>query len=186
MAKIKKGDQVIVIAGKEKGKQGTVLSVSNDRVMVEGLNLVKKHQKPNRATGAEGAVVTQEASLHISNVAIFNATTQKADRGNAWNFIIASKRSSSLAFTFAITAFNSARFAAYLATVASRFNSRLIILFLAISTSYLNGKPNARISARPSSSVRAVVVMVISIPRIRSILSKSISGNMICSLRPIE
>ena len=55
MAKIKKGDQVIVIAGKEKGKQGSVLSVSNDRVLVEGLNLVKKHQKPNRATGAEGA-----------------------------------------------------------------------------------------------------------------------------------
>ena len=80
MAKIKKGDQVIVIAGKEKGKQGSVLSVSNDRVLVEGLNLVKKHQKPNRATGPEGAVVTQEASLHISNVAIFNATTQKADR----------------------------------------------------------------------------------------------------------
>ena len=80
MAKIRKGDQVIVIAGKEKGKQGTVLSVSNDQVKVEGLNLVKKHQKPNRATGAEGAIVTQEASLHISNVAVFNATTQKADR----------------------------------------------------------------------------------------------------------
>ncbi|AVN15864.1 50S ribosomal protein L24 [Acinetobacter baumannii] len=77
MAKIKKGDQVIVIAGKEKGKQGTVLSVSEDRVKVEGLNLVKKHQKPN---GAEGGIVTQEASLHISNVAILNATTQKADR----------------------------------------------------------------------------------------------------------
>ena len=55
MAKIRKGDQVIVIAGKEKGKQGTVLSVSNDQVKVEGLNLVKKHQKPNRATGAEGS-----------------------------------------------------------------------------------------------------------------------------------
>ena len=80
MAKIKKGDQVIVIAGKEKGKQGTVLSVSEDRVKVEGLNLVKKHQKPNRVTGAEGGIVTQEASLHISNVAILNATTQKADR----------------------------------------------------------------------------------------------------------
>ena len=81
MAKIKKGDQVIVIAGKEKGKQGVVLSVSEDRVKVEGLNLVKKHQKPNRVTGAEGGiVVTQEATLHISNVAIFNATTQKADR----------------------------------------------------------------------------------------------------------
>ena len=59
-----------MIAGKEKGKQGTVLSVSNDRVKVEGLNLVKKHQKPNRVTGAEGGIVTQEASLHISNVAI--------------------------------------------------------------------------------------------------------------------
>jgi len=57
MAKIKKGDQVIVIAGKEKGKQGTVLSVSEDRVKVEGLNLVKKHQKPNRVTGAEGGVL---------------------------------------------------------------------------------------------------------------------------------
>ncbi len=80
MTKIKKGDQVIVIAGKEKGKQGTVLSVSGDRVKVEGLNLVKKHQKPNRVTGAEGGIVTQEASLYISNVAVFNATTQKADR----------------------------------------------------------------------------------------------------------
>ncbi len=80
MAKIKKGDKVIVIAGKEKGKQGTVLSISEDRVKVEGLNLVKKHQKPNRVTGAEGGIVTQEASLHISNVAILNATTQKADR----------------------------------------------------------------------------------------------------------
>ena len=80
MAKIKKGDTVIVIAGKEKGKQGTVLSVSEDRVKVEGLNLVKKHQKPNRVTGAEGGIVTQEASLHISIVAILNATTQKADR----------------------------------------------------------------------------------------------------------
>lgn len=80
MAKIRKGDQIIVVAGKEKGKQGTVLSISNDRVKVEGLNLVKKHQKPNKATGAEGGIVTQEAALHISNVAILNATTQKADR----------------------------------------------------------------------------------------------------------
>ena len=69
-----------MIAGKEKGKQGVVLSVSNDQVKIEGLNLVKKHQKANRATGAEGAIVTQEAALHISNVAIFNAATQKADR----------------------------------------------------------------------------------------------------------
>lgn len=80
MAKIKKGDTVIVIAGKEKGKQGTVLSVHEDRVKVEGLNLVTKHKKPNRVTGAEGGLVKQEAAIHISNVAIFNATTQKADR----------------------------------------------------------------------------------------------------------
>jgi large subunit ribosomal protein L24 len=80
MAKIKKGDQVVVITGKEKGKQGTVLSVTNDRVKVEGLNMVKKHKKANQVTGAEGGIVTQEASLHISNVAIFNAATSKADR----------------------------------------------------------------------------------------------------------
>jgi large subunit ribosomal protein L24 len=80
MAKIKKGDQIVVITGKEKGKQGTVLSVTGDRVKVEGLNLVKKHKKANQATGAEGGIITQEASLHISNVAVFNATTQKADR----------------------------------------------------------------------------------------------------------
>ena len=80
MAKLKKGDQVIVITGKEKGKQGTVLSVSGDRVKVEGLNLVKKHKKANQATGSEGGIITQEASLHISNVAIYNAATQKADR----------------------------------------------------------------------------------------------------------
>lgn len=80
MAKIKKGDQVVVITGKEKGKQGTVLSIAEDRVKVEGLNLVKKHKKANQATGAEGGIVTQEASLHISNVALYNAATQKADR----------------------------------------------------------------------------------------------------------
>lgn len=80
MAKIKAGDQVIVIAGKEKGKQGTVLSVSGDHVKIEGLNLVTKHKKPNRLTGAEGGIVKQEAALHISNVAILNAATQKADR----------------------------------------------------------------------------------------------------------
>ena len=80
MAKIKKGDQIIVIAGKEKGKQGTVLSVTGDRIKVEGLNMVKKHKKANQATGAEGGIISMEAALHISNVALFNATTQKADR----------------------------------------------------------------------------------------------------------
>lgn len=80
MAKLRKGDQVIVIAGKDKGKQGTVLAVKEDRVKVEGINIVKKHQKPNQATGVEGGIIEKEAFLHISNVAIFNAVTQKADR----------------------------------------------------------------------------------------------------------
>jgi large subunit ribosomal protein L24 len=80
MAKLRKGDQVIVIAGKDKGKQGTILAVKDDRVKVEGVNIVKKHQKPNQATGKEGGIISQEAFLHISNVAIFNAATQKADR----------------------------------------------------------------------------------------------------------
>ncbi|WP_227429907.1 50S ribosomal protein L24 [Psychrobacter sp. I-STPA6b] len=80
MAKLRKGDTVIVIAGKDKGKQGTIISVKQDRVKVEGINIVTKHQKPNQATGAEGGIVKQEAFLHISNVAIYNAQTQKADR----------------------------------------------------------------------------------------------------------
>lgn len=80
MAKLRKGDQVIVIAGKDKGKQGTILAVKEDRVKVEGINIVTKHQKPNQQTGAEGGRTQQEAFLHISNVAIYNATTQKADR----------------------------------------------------------------------------------------------------------
>ncbi|WP_199507774.1 MULTISPECIES: 50S ribosomal protein L24 [unclassified Psychrobacter] len=80
MAKLRKGDTVIVIAGKDKGKQGTVLAVKDDRIKVEGVNVVTKHQKPNQATGAEGGIVKQEAFLHISNVAIYNAQTQKADR----------------------------------------------------------------------------------------------------------
>lgn len=80
MAKLRKGDQVVIIAGKDKGKQGTILAVKEDRVKVEGINIVKKHQKPNQATGKEGGIIAQEAFLHISNVAIFNAATQKADR----------------------------------------------------------------------------------------------------------
>lgn len=80
MAKLRKGDTVIVIAGKDKGKQGTVLAVKGDRIKVEGINIVTKHQKPNQLTGQEGGVIKQEAFLHISNVAIYNAQTQKADR----------------------------------------------------------------------------------------------------------
>lgn len=80
MAKLRTGDQVIVIAGKDKGKQGKILAVTQDRVKIEGINIVKKHQKPNQVTGKEGGIIEQEAFLHISNVAIYNATTQKADR----------------------------------------------------------------------------------------------------------
>jgi len=61
MAKLRKGDQVIVIAGKDKGKQGTVLAVKEDRVKVEGINIVKKHQKPNQQTGVEGGIIEKEA-----------------------------------------------------------------------------------------------------------------------------
>lgn len=80
MAKLRKGDTVVVIAGKDKGKQGTILAVKADRVKVEGINIVTKHEKPNQMLGKEGGIVKQEAFLHISNVAIYNAATQKADR----------------------------------------------------------------------------------------------------------
>lgn len=80
MARIKKGDTVVVIAGKDKGKQGTILAVKADRVQVEGVNVVIKHQKPNPNLGKEGGRITKEAFLHISNVALFNPITQKKDR----------------------------------------------------------------------------------------------------------
>ena len=80
MAKLRKGDTVVVIAGNDQGKQGAILAVKADRVKVEGINIVTKHQKPNQMLGKEGGIVKQEAFLHISNVAIYNAATQKADR----------------------------------------------------------------------------------------------------------
>jgi len=80
MAKIKRDDEVVVIAGKDKGKRGKVASVLDGRVIVAGLNLVKKHVKPNPNRGEQGGIVEREASLDISNVALFNQATQKADR----------------------------------------------------------------------------------------------------------
>jgi len=82
MRKLKKGDEIIVIAGKDKGKRGTVTQVINekDRLMIEGINMVKKHQKPNPNLGVPGGIVEKEMPLHISNVAIFNPATGKADR----------------------------------------------------------------------------------------------------------
>ncbi|MCF6767978.1 50S ribosomal protein L24 [Thiotrichales bacterium 19S11-10] len=82
MSKIKSGDQVIVIAGKNKGARGTVLRMllKENRVVVEGVNLVKKHTKPNPQRNIEGGIVEKEASIHVSNVALLNPQTQKADR----------------------------------------------------------------------------------------------------------
>lgn len=80
MTKIKRDDEVIVITGKDKGKRGKVVTVLEDRVVVSGINLVKKHVKANPNRGTQGGIVEQEAALHISNVALFNAATQKADR----------------------------------------------------------------------------------------------------------
>lgn len=79
--KIRKGDDVIVLAGKDKGKRGTVLQVmSDDRVLVENVNLAKKHTKPNPNAGEPGGIVDKEMPLHISNVALFNPAADKADR----------------------------------------------------------------------------------------------------------
>jgi large subunit ribosomal protein L24 len=79
--KIRKGDDVIVLAGKDKGKRGNVLSVLDDnRVMVENINLAKKHMKPNPNKGEAGGIVEKEMPIQVSNVALFNPTTGKADR----------------------------------------------------------------------------------------------------------
>ncbi|NBW25524.1 MAG: 50S ribosomal protein L24 [Betaproteobacteria bacterium] len=81
MNKIRTGDQVIVIAGRDKGKRGVVSSRKDDsHVLVEGVNLVKKHTKPNPMKGVSGGIVEKTMPIHQSNVAIFNATTGKADR----------------------------------------------------------------------------------------------------------
>jgi large subunit ribosomal protein L24 len=81
MNKIRKGDTVILIAGRDKGRRGAVIEVlDDDRVRVEGLNMAKKHQKPNPNANQPGGIIEREAPVHVSNVAIFNAATQKADR----------------------------------------------------------------------------------------------------------
>ena len=81
MNKIRKGDDVVIITGKDKGKRGTVLQMLDlDRILVEGANKVKKHQKPNPMKGSTGGIVEKEMPIHISNVALFNPATQKADR----------------------------------------------------------------------------------------------------------
>lgn len=81
MEKIRKGDEVVVITGKDKGKRGTVLRrVDADHVVVEGVNRAKKHVKPNPIKGVAGGIVDKDMPIQISNVALFNPATQKADR----------------------------------------------------------------------------------------------------------
>ncbi|BBD80658.1 50S ribosomal protein L24 [Aerosticca soli] len=80
MNRIRKGDHVIVIAGKNKGQRGDVLRVEGDRVVVANVNLVKRHTKPNPQANQPGGIVEREASIHISNVQLFNPATGKGER----------------------------------------------------------------------------------------------------------
>ena len=81
MQRIKKGDEVVVLCGRDKGKRGTVLRrIDTDRVVVEGVNRVKKHQRPNPMKGVTGGIVDKDLPIHISNIALFNPATKKADR----------------------------------------------------------------------------------------------------------
>jgi large subunit ribosomal protein L24 len=80
MNKIRKGDQVVVLSGKDKGRQGTVLVIDGDKVVVENVNKAKKHQKPNPQRQVAGGIVDKAMPLHISKVAIWNVGAKKADR----------------------------------------------------------------------------------------------------------
>ena len=81
MRKIRKDDEVVVITGKDKGKRGTVLRVlDDDRLVVENVNLIKKHQKPNPQRGEAGGIIEKEAAIEASNVMLFNAQAGKGDR----------------------------------------------------------------------------------------------------------
>ncbi|WNL47354.1 50S ribosomal protein L24 [Dyella sp. BiH032] len=80
MNRIRKGDQVIVITGKNKGQRGDVLRVEGDRVFVSNVNLVKRHTKPNPQANQAGGIVEREASIHISNVQLFNPAKNKGER----------------------------------------------------------------------------------------------------------
>ncbi len=81
MRRIRKGDEVIVLVGKDKGKRGNVLRVlPNDKVIVENVNVVKRHTKPNPARGVAGGIIDKEMPIHISNVNLYNPVTKKGDR----------------------------------------------------------------------------------------------------------
>ena len=81
MRKIKTGDDIIVITGKDKGRRGTVLRVYDDeRILVEGINMVKKHQKPNPQAGVQGGIIDKEMPIEQSNLMLYNPQTKKGDR----------------------------------------------------------------------------------------------------------
>ncbi|HJN96014.1 MAG: 50S ribosomal protein L24 [Gammaproteobacteria bacterium] len=81
MNKLKRDDQVIVITGKDKGKRGTISQlVGNDKVIVAGVNMVKRHTRPSPNQGKPGGIIEKEAAMHISNIAIFNLESNSADR----------------------------------------------------------------------------------------------------------
>lgn len=81
MNRIRKGDEVVVLSGRDKGKRGTVLRrIDAQHVVVEGVNRVKKHQRPNPMKGEQGGIVDKDLPIHISNIALFNPATQKGDR----------------------------------------------------------------------------------------------------------
>ena len=84
MQRVRKGDEVVVLAGRDKGKRGTVLRrIDAEHVVVEGVNRVKKHQRPNPMKGISGGIVDKDLPIHVSNVALFNPATKKGDRVKA-------------------------------------------------------------------------------------------------------
>jgi large subunit ribosomal protein L24 len=80
MNKIRKGDEVVVTTGRDKGRRGTVVKVLEDRVVVEGINMVKRHTKPNPQRNVQGGIIEKETSIDLSNVALWNPVTKKGDR----------------------------------------------------------------------------------------------------------
>jgi len=80
MQKLKQGDEVIVLIGKDKGKRGRISKFLDEKILVEGVNRVKKHQKPNPNAGVQGGIIEKEMPIHKSNVALFNVASKKADK----------------------------------------------------------------------------------------------------------
>ena len=81
MQRLRKGDEVVVLSGRDKGKRGTVLRrIDAEHVVVEGVNRVKKHQRPNPMKGEQGGIIDKDLPIHVSNIALYNPATQKADR----------------------------------------------------------------------------------------------------------